>query len=186
MMEKIYEINIMENKKIVWGLNITSFILLIPFFPLFTYLADLVTENLRNPAERGFDFLFYLFPLFILLLCIHEAIHGLFFKLFCPENPVKYGFKWKSLMAYATSPGSLYNRQQFMVIALAPFVLISLALTLGLALGWLSDTLYVVLAACHAAGCVGDFYYAYLLLVKFARADIRIEDTETGIFIYQA
>ena len=65
MMEKIYEINIMENKKIVWGLNITSFILLIPFFPLFTYLADLVTENLRNPAERGFDFLFYLFPLFI-------------------------------------------------------------------------------------------------------------------------
>ena len=185
MMEKIYEINIMGNKKIVWGLNITSFILLIPFFPLFTYLADLVTENLRTSAQTEFESIAYLFPLFILLICIHEAIHGLFFKLFCPENPVKYGFKWKSLMAYATSPGSLYNRKQFMVITLAPFVLISLALTLGLALGWLSDTLYVVLAACHAAGCVGDFYYAYLLLVKFARMDIRVEDTETGIFIYQ-
>ena len=185
MMEKIYEINIMGNKKIVWGLNITSFILLIPFFPLFTYLADLVTENLRTSAQTEFESIAYLFPLFILLICIHEAIHGLFFKLFCPENPVKYGFKWKSLMAYATSPGSLYNRKQFMVIALAPFVLISLALTFGLALGWLSAPLYIMLAAIHAAGCVGDFYYAYLLLVKFARADIRIEDTETGILIYQ-
>lgn len=89
-------------------------------------------------------------------------------------------------MAYATSPGSLYNRMQMLVISLAPFVVISLGLTMLAGLGIMNITLYFMLATMHAASCAGDFYYAYLLLVKFAKENIAVEDTETGLIIYQA
>ncbi|RRD32589.1 DUF3267 domain-containing protein [Streptococcus minor] len=185
-MKKIYEINILENKKLIWRLNLGAFILLILFVPLFTFMTNLVLAGQLTSATIELQWILY-FPLFyILLLFIHEGIHGFFFKRFSPENPVKYGFKWEAMMAYATSPGSLYHRKQFIVIGLAPFVLISLALTFGLMIGWISAPFYILLASTHAASCVGDFYYAYLLLVKFAKVDIRVEDTETGILIYQA
>ncbi|HEL1593068.1 DUF3267 domain-containing protein [Streptococcus suis] len=184
--KKLYEVNIMENKKFVWGLNILAIVLIFPFAILFGKIGLLwITNSLQNleltPSELGWGLLLY-----FLLIAVHEAIHGLFFKIFCPENPVKYGIKWKSGMAYATSPGSLYNRMQMLVISLAPFVVISLGLTVVAGLGWMSMSLYLMLATLHAASCAGDFYYAYLLLVKFAKGNIAVEDTETGLIIYQA
>lgn len=89
-------------------------------------------------------------------------------------------------MAYATSPGSLYNRMQMLVISLAPFVVISLGLTILACLGGMDVSLYLMVATMHAAACAGDFYYTYLLLVKFAKGNIAVEDTETGLIIYQA
>ncbi|MDG3131792.1 DUF3267 domain-containing protein [Streptococcus suis] len=117
---------------------------------------------------------------------MHEVIHGLFFKLFCPENLVKYGIKWKSGMAYATSPGSLYTRMQMLVISLAPFVVISFGLTMVASFEWMDVSIYILLATMHAACCAGDFYYAYLLLVKYGKGSILVEDTENGLIIYQA
>lgn len=88
-------------------------------------------------------------------------------------------------MAYATSPGSLYNRMQMLVISLAPFVVISLVLIMLVGFGMMNTTL--LHAGNHACTtCAGDFYYAYLLLVKFAKENIAVEDTETGLIIYQA
>lgn len=134
-------------------------------------------------VEGSIHFVLFLANLFILVP--HELIHGLFFKLFCPKNPVKYGFKWKSLVAYATSPGSLYRRGQVLVISLDPFVLISLGLTICLACNWLNASSYIFLAALHAAACTGDFYYTYLLLVKYRKGSILVEDTEEGLRIYR-
>ncbi len=58
------------------------------------------------------------------------------------------------------------------------FVLISLLLTLLAMLDLLSSTLYMPLASIHAAGCVGDFYIALLLLGQ--TEDILVEDTGLG------
>ncbi|HEM4069884.1 TPA: DUF3267 domain-containing protein [Streptococcus suis] len=183
---KLYEVNIMENKKFVWGLNILAVVLIFPFAFIFGMLGSWLIANGSNYSELAVSEVWLLFPLYILLIVVHEAIHGIFFKVFCPENPVKYGIKWKQGMAYATSPGSLYNRMQMLVISLAPFVVISLGLTI-VAVFWEMDvSLYLMLATMHAASCVGDFYYTYLLLVKFAKGNIAVEDTETGLIIYQA
>lgn len=122
---------------------------------------------------------------FVVLTIIHELIHGLFFKLFNPENKVKFGIKWKQGMAFATSPGSLYNRGQMFVISLAPFVLISLVLSALFVLGWLNVVYYLLLVSAHAGACIGDFYYAYLFLIKFGKNNILVEDTEMGLRIYQ-
>lgn len=118
-------------------------------------------------------------------MVIHELIHGLFFKLFAANRPVQFGFNAKTMMAFVTSPGSLYSRCQFLVITLSPFVVLTTVLTLFLAAGWLSPLAYVGVATCHAAGCVGDFDSAYLLLFPYRYGDVRVEDTETGIKIFQ-
>lgn len=187
-MKLIEEINILTNKKLVWGLNITALVLMLPFGFLFTFIAVITATLITGGAiGQSADLsIFLLLPLYIVLIVIHELIHGLFFKLFCPQNQVKFGIKLKSGMAYATSPGSLYNRKQMLVIALAPFVLISLGLLACYALGLLSEASFILIATMHAVSCVGDFYYAYLLLIKYRKQAIRVEDTPTGLMIYQA
>ncbi|HFI0063958.1 TPA: DUF3267 domain-containing protein [Streptococcus suis] len=185
-MKKLYEVNIMENKKMVWGLNFLALLLVVPIGFLFAMITSQWIGEAGVTVEFSVYEFFFLLGACIFSIIIHELIHGIFFKVFCPENPVKYGFKWKSGMAYATSPGSLYNRMQMLVISLAPFVVISLALTMLFALGLLSPIFYFLLATMHGASCAGDFYYAWLLLVKFRKEDIRVEDTETGLLIYQA
>ena len=70
-----------------------------------------------------------------------------------------------------------------LVIILAPFVLISLALTLIYALHILTAASYIVLASFHAAGCAGDFFLAATILQQ--KGEIAVEDTEVGINIYQ-
>ncbi|HEL9629989.1 TPA: DUF3267 domain-containing protein [Streptococcus suis] len=184
--QKLYEVNIMENKKFVWGLNILAAVLIFPFAFAFGMIVSWLIANGSQYSGLAVSEVWLLFPLYILLIVVHEAIHGIFFKVFCPENPVKYGFKWKSGMAYATSPGSLYNRMQMLVISLAPFVVISLVLTMVAGFGMMNIILYFMLATMHAASCAGDFYYTYLLLFKFANGNIAVEDTETGLIIYQA
>lgn len=180
--KKLYELNIMENKKAVWGVNIGAILLFVPFVVLFGLVA--VTMLDIEATEGQFHFMGVLLG-YLLLIGIHEGIHGLFFKIFCPENPVKYGVKWKSGMAYATSPGSLYSRWQMVVISLAPFYMISIGLTVAAMLGWLDATSYLLLASMHGASCMGDFYYGYLLLAKFSKANILVEDTKNGLMIYQ-
>lgn len=181
-MKLLEEINIMANKKLVILLNVACVILLFPMLFIFTWIASLITR------ENGFEFiqtqlwqLFALLFLFIFLLVIHELIHGLFFKFFKPDNKLKFGIKWKALMAYATSPGSRYTRKQMLVIGLAPFVLISLGLTVLLYFGILNGFVYIFLAAMHAAGCVGDFYYTYLLAWKYRKIEILAEDSVDGL-----
>lgn len=43
--KKLYEVNIMENKKFVWGLNILAIVLVFPFALLFGKLAFSLLAN---------------------------------------------------------------------------------------------------------------------------------------------
>ena len=114
------------------------------------------------------------------LIIFHELIHGIFFKLFNKEGKVKFGFK--NGLAYATSPNSFYSRWQFLLILLAPFVLITLILWLLYAYREISPYAFVWLASFHGSACIGDFYFCYL--VTKAPAHSYVEDTEQGINFY--
>lgn len=110
-MKVIQEINILQNKKLAVVLNVLAIPLWIAFALAFSGLAMLlshvipVTDNYTFSGWEGLLF----FASFMALLIIHELIHGLFFKIYKPENKVKFGIKWRQGMAYATSPGSLYT-----------------------------------------------------------------------------
>lgn len=179
-MKLIKKINFMEEKKYVIGLNIAGILLIFPFSILFAKLTQLIFRA-DHYDFSGLDIVYLLVFTFILLV-IHELIHAFFFKVF-GQGKAKVKFGFKNGMAYATSPGTFYHRKAFLVIGLAPFVLISLALTLLAALNWIGPVLYITLASLHAAGCVGDFYIALRILSQ--AGEILIEDTEVGMNFYQ-
>lgn len=186
-LQKYKEINLSRNKFVLLFLNLFGLGLLFISLPLFFKLAGFIMELRLGvvPEKVVFtitveEILFFLLAIVATSL-IHELIHGLFFKVFAPDRPVKYGFHWYALSA--SSPGTKYSKGKFIWIGMAPFVLITFTLTLLFALGWLSIPSYIFLTSMHAAGCVGDFYFGFLILL--APSDTLVEDTGVGMIFYQ-
>jgi hypothetical protein len=118
------------------------------------------------------------------LLAFHEWLHGLAMRRY-GATP-RYGATMVAKMMpafFCTSPGTLFTRRQFMVIALTPFLVISVLCMVLLVLGRWSGWL-IVPAAFHLSGCVGDFTVA----AKVARleAGTRLEDQISGLRIYRS
>lgn len=95
-------------------------------------------------------------------ILIHEAIHGVCFWWYTRNMP-RFAFRWTH--AYAAAPAWYLPRNRYLVTALAPLVVISLA---GLLLawvvppGWLLALWYVLTS--NAGGSVGDLWVAVWLL----------------------
>src|SRR5699024_7799727 len=64
----------------------------------------------------------WIIGIFLVSLPIHELFHGIFFRYFSKSGKkVKYGFS--KGMLYASNPGEVYTKRQFVIIILAPFIL---------------------------------------------------------------
>jgi len=118
----------------------------------------------------------------LLTFVFHELTHGLAMQMFGARP--KYGILWKGLMLYATSPGYAYRRNNYVVIALAPFVFISMLVVLGM---WvLQGTTWVaLLALCgvvNASGAVGDMWMT-LIVLRYA-APAYVMDERDGIRVF--
>lgn len=118
------------------------------------------------------------------LLVLHEYTHGLAVRGF-GAAPTYGAMMMGKVMPvfYCTSVGHRFTRRQFLVILMAPLVLVSLicaVLILALPLsGWL-----VVPAAIHLGGCVGDLWMAVVVLRE--PGDTLVEDRKTGMRFYPA
>ncbi len=100
----------------------------------------------------------------VLTLVAHELTHGLAMRL-AGATP-RYGIIWKGLMLYATSPGHAYQRNTYVVILLAPFVLISTLAVLGI---WLVPgsqwvALFIICGTVNASGAIGDLWMMQIAL----------------------
>ena len=186
-LQKIKEFTISKSKLTLILLNLLGFGLFILSVPIFSKLAGLIMALHLGaiPDEvqftiTGLELLVFLLTM-VATLMIHELIHGLFFKVFAPDRPVKYGFHWYALSA--TSPGTKYSKGKFLWIGIAPFVFITIGLSVLFGLGFLTIPSYIFLASMHTAGCIGDFYFCILLLL--APKGILIEDTGVGMVFYQ-
>lgn len=186
-MTLLKDYNLMDNKKLIFWLNMA----VIPLFLFFIVLFTTFTYVFFGTSDFGYSvgmdnlssFLISLasfFVIYFVLVVLHELIHGVFFKLFDPDGKVSFGFK--NGMAYATSPNSYYQKNSFIMICLAPFVFITAGLMLLMALGLITEYFFVFYASIHAASCVGDFYWVFLL--SRHSGDILVEDTEKGMTVY--
>lgn len=87
-MKLLKELDFIHNKKVNLTLNITAVLLIFPFLALFTWIAILMYGK-GSEVFHFFD-LFYL----LVLMVIHELIHGFFFKVLGDENTkVKFGLR---------------------------------------------------------------------------------------------
>lgn len=126
-----------------------------------------------------------LIPLFVgvvVTLIVHELVHGLAMSLFGAKP--RYGILWKGLMLYATSPGFAFSRNAYVLILMAPFVVISALVVLGL---WLMPGMpwsltVVTCGVVNASGAAGDLWMTLIALRYPALA--RIMDERDGLRVF--
>ena len=115
-------------------------------------------------------------------LVVHELVHGFFFRRFAPSGSrVSFGANLKLGMLYASAEGIVYTRQQYIVIALAPSIVVTLLLlAIGIGLKWPLWTIIVVTA--HLSGCTGD--WGYVRAIERDPSITHCEDTSWGVEFY--
>lgn len=113
-------------------------------------------------------------------LPVHELVHAAAFKLLGPAG-TKVTFGCAAGMLYAGCPGVRLSRGRFCAVLLAPIVTLTCAFV---AFGALVPAAWaplgaVWLVALHAAGCVGDLYFVWLIVVT--PGVTLVEDTDRGV-----
>ncbi len=99
-----------------------------------------------------------------LTLILHELTHGVFMRVYGARP--QYGVLWKQLMFYATSPGYAFRRNSYLVIALAPLIILSLFAIAGMI--WFAGTGWMALiglsGVLNGSGAIGDLWVAMKVL----------------------
>lgn len=119
--------------------------------------------------------------IFFAVLPLHEWIHGLAMQ-FYGHSP-RYGIKPLKGVLYATADGAYFWRNQYVVVLLAPLVVISLiAFAMSLlfepgSMGWV-----MLAAASNVTGAVGDLWMTQQTL-RFP-PDALIRDEEDGMRVF--
>lgn len=183
-MEK-YVLNIFKDYEALKTLNKWSILITMGSFIVF-YLFEVLFTNTSGSAILGWSLTEILLSILLIIIIlfiiitVHEAIHGLFFKIFKPDGNVKFGYT--KGMFYATSPGEFFRRRQFKVIIIMPFIIItSLMLIMWFIVPHASIKFFLAL---HTGACAGDFYYLYLLN-KYPNMKY-VEDTDVGMTMYES
>jgi hypothetical protein len=104
-----------------------------------------------------------LLVIFVAVLVVHEALHGVGFVAF--GGRPRFGFTVKGGMPYgfACAPGKRFTKNQFLIIGLLPLLGIGVA-TLAVA-GWPQLAGYGLIAfSLNTAGAVGDLWMVALIL----------------------
>ena len=145
----------LSNPKIIVGLNVAATVSFVLWSILFLMIVAWLRPEMGSIEGRiGLPQILLILALPIASIVLHELVHGVFLWLFTREWP-RFGFK--GLFAYASSPGWYMPRNQYFVVALAPFVLITLA---GLGCLWLLPQFAILplvfILATNAAGAIGD------------------------------
>lgn len=174
---------ITEKKSRILLINLLSFPLFILSSIVFIWLAVNVG---RMPKELDLSIPAVGLPVLLallLMLVLHELVHGFCMRMF-GAHP-KYGFLWKALAFYATSPGYAFPRWQYLIIALAPLVALSLlAILLMILLAgttWVASITFA--AAVNAAGAIGDLWITMIVLRYPAYAYMMDERDGVRVFL---
>jgi len=168
----------------VIALNIFGVLLFVIFGMIFSSLAISVGKlSSEGNFRLGLGEISLTVAGIVVTFILHELTHGLVMQMFGAKP--KYGIIWKGLMLYATSPEYAYRRNNYVVIALAPFVFISVLVVLGM---WiLQGTAWVaLLAICgvvNASGAVGDMWITMIVLRYAATAYVMDERDGIRVFL---
>jgi hypothetical protein len=126
---------------------------------LLLLVAVIISFMLKPNGAIGAAFSHFAFgcALTILLIPIHEYIHGIAYRL-CGADKVSYKANWKKMYFMAMADGFITGKKQFLMVGLAPFILISLILLfLATQFGLLIDIMLLSTLFIHAGMCAGDF-----------------------------
>lgn len=172
----------------LWGLAMVALrdVLGAPVVPfeLGVVLGSLGNRIMGAEGGQGFKIWWWVLLAVVPIASLgaHELVHAFFFKQYAPPGTrVSFGSNAGMGMLYASAEGVLYTRGQYLVIALAPSIVVSLLIiALGMGLRWPLWTFIV--ATAHLVGCTGDWGYARAIVADPAIA--WCEDTSYGVAFF--
>lgn len=120
---------------------------------------------------------------FATTIIVHELVHGLAMQFFGAQ--AKYGINWKGLMVYATAPGYAFQRNQYIVMALAPLVSLSALACCAILIqaGAASVWLFAVLGTLNGGAAIGDLWITSVALRYPSSAYVVDERDGMRIFL---
>jgi hypothetical protein len=159
------EINLKKNKRLAIVLNIVAFPVAVLSFFLLSGFAVWVRPGLTSTSiTMTVGGLAVLLGLVLMLLTIHELIHGVFFWVFTRSRPV---FALRLFYAYAGAPDWYIPTRQYAFAAVGPLAVIGavgLLLVLLVPESWVM--FIVILVALNTGGSMGDL----LILTRISKA----------------
>ncbi|MGD8406239.1 MAG: DUF3267 domain-containing protein [Anaerolineales bacterium] len=119
----------------------------------------------------------------IVVIVLHELAHGIAMQIYGAR--AKYGFIWKGLMFYATSPGYAFQRDQYIVIILAPLVSLSILACIGILVsaGTPLVWLLAVWATVNGSATIGDLWILTIALRYPSHAYVMDEHDGMRVFM---
>ncbi|NPV76480.1 MAG: DUF3267 domain-containing protein [Anaerolineae bacterium] len=185
---QIGRLDLIKDKRLLVTMNILGLALLVGFGWLFSRVALYLRPE---AADRFWRLAVYdlgdfwrltgaVLGVMAAVVALHEAAHGLFFWLFTRSRP---RFEFKIVYASASAPGWYLPRRQYIIVGLAPLVLLSLFGVLALWLvppGWLQ--MVTVFLVMNASGAVGDLVVVAWMLFR-PRASLALDES-TAITLF--
>ncbi len=162
------EIDLHKDLATLVKLNIWGMILLFPVSYVLYWLSKIlrpqptsITE-IVSPQLSAMAYIAMIILAFILIMVIHELLHGIVFWRVTHQLP-RFGFR--GAYAFAAAPDWFIPRNVYFFIGAAPLVIISVVGVLlipVIPIQFLGAWLFGVLM--NAVGAVGDIYILFLLL----------------------
>ena len=157
--------------------------LTIPFL-IFTIglIFSLYLLNVESPIEeiKKLD-LIIIGIVYIVLIVIHELIHGFFFGIYAKGGfkTVRFGVYWKAMTPYCSCNEPI-KVQQYRIVALMPTVILGfIPLIVGFIIGEINT---IAISALMVVGGFGDFLMIWML--RKLKKDTMVIDhpTKMGFF----
>ena len=158
---KSSEIDLSSNKGMLVLLNLIGLILFGISFVLLTVLSGNIHPELHTGFDIGIKSVVLIIGLMIIMLIVHEAIHGFFFWRFTHARPV---FALRFTYAYAAAPDWFIPAKQYQIVGLAPLIIIDLVCVLLILIApasWALPAAFVT--AMNTAGAIGDLWIIFRL-----------------------
>src|SRR5437763_1022230 len=182
---KVDEVALLEQQQLLPLAYLSLQLLLIGtvFFGILNYAAYVWHYHTLGLSITGGGLLLWLVINIVgycVMLLLHELLHGAAFLLWGGRPYL--GAKWP-LALYCGAKDQLFRRNQYLVVGLAPLVVITLA---GVVFTLLSPALasYSIFATIgNFSGAAGDVWVAR----RFVRqpASVLVEDTQTGYRVWE-
>jgi len=168
------------NRLAVWGLFL--FVIGAIFFIVLNIAMYILRTHHTSGTIAGWPLIFWLVINIlgsILILGIHEFVHGLAFMLW--GGKPYYGARLPFAL-YCSARNQLFPRNYYIVVGLAPFVVITLLATLFTIIAPVLASYGLLAWISNFSGAVGDLMAVRWLLHQ--PSDVLVEDTETGCRVW--
>ena len=176
------EINLKTNKRLAIILNLAAVPVGVLSFFLLANIATLIRPSLMDSSgtlTAGTAAIAV--GLVVILMTIHELIHGVFFWIFTRSKPV---FALRLFYAYAGAPDWYIPARQFAFVVLSPLVIIGAVGFLLMLLVPESWVLFIAfLVALNTGGSMGDLL-VFVHLLKLPPASLA-NDTGDVVTFYE-